>query len=379
MASPDILDFERLLAPISDEQPAGAELKEDPSLSAIYYQIKDAREAARSAERQLLQAAWGEEEERASIDPPDWRVVIDAAVNAIAEKSKDLWVIAWLVEGLVREHGFAGLRDGIRLARETSQQYWEGIHPRPDEDGYATTVAQLTGLNGEDSEGAIIAPIDGIPITDSATHGRLTSADYKQAVDLEQMVDAGKRSQRIEEGAVSMSAFDRAIDETTPEFFTNLLEDMNQCIEEFGGLCDVLEEKCGENEDGYSAAPPSSNIRNALQECRDRVRSISRSIIGGDEDEEASSDLVPVDAGGQGATGGKVQTRDDAFRALLQVADYFRRTEPHSPVSYALEQVVRWGRMSLPELLAELISDQSVRQEMFRRTGIPDPEASDSN
>src|SRR5690606_9308864 len=67
---------------------------------------------------------------------------------------------------------------------------------------------------------------------------------------------------------------------------------------------------------------------------------------------------------------GRVQTREDAFRALLQVADFFRRTEPHSPVSYALEQAVRWGRMSLPELWRELIEDHSARSDLFRRTGI---------
>ena len=53
-----------------------------------------------------------------------------------------------------------------------------------------------------------------------------------------------------------------------------------------------------------------------------------------------------------------VRTREDAFRALLQVADYFKRTEPHSPVAYSLEQAVRWGRMPLPELLTELIPER---------------------
>jgi type VI secretion system protein ImpA len=68
-----------------------------------------------------------------------------------------------------------------------------------------------------------------------------------------------------------------------------------------------------------------------------------------------------------------VETRQEAFQTLLGVADYFRRTEPHSPVSYALEQVVRWGRMPLPDLLAELVSDRSTREDIFKRTGIPQP------
>jgi len=56
MASPDILDFEVLLQPISDENPGGENLREDISPTSVYYQIKDARAAARAAERSANQA-----------------------------------------------------------------------------------------------------------------------------------------------------------------------------------------------------------------------------------------------------------------------------------------------------------------------------------
>ncbi|MBC8874487.1 MAG: type VI secretion system protein TssA [Planctomycetes bacterium] len=383
MASPEILDFDRLLAAISDEEPAGPELKDDSEQMKVYYQIKDAREAARTAERQLAQAAlYGDDEEVSSISPPDWKQVLDLGVDAIAEKSKDLWIASWLIEAAARRHGFAGLRDGFRLAREMSERFWEGIHPRPDEDGYATTVAQLAGLNGEDSEGALITPIDTIPITQGTTDRPLTSGDYKQAADLEQMSDPDRRAQRIEQGAISMQAFERAANETPPEFFHNLHEDIQQCIDEFAKLEEVLDERCGKNEDGYSAAPPTSNIRNSLDECRGRVKSIARHVLdaGPDGAEVESGDLATVPGETQVAVGaGKVVTREDAFRALLQVADFFRRTEPHSPVSYALEQAVRWGRMPLPELMADLIADESTREEMYRRVGIPKPNSSEND
>jgi type VI secretion system protein ImpA len=61
---------------------------------------------------------------------------------------------------------------------------------------------------------------------------------------------------------------------------------------------------------------------------------------------------------------------------LLQVAEYFRRNEPHTPVSYALEQVVRWGKMSLPDLLLELIPEDSPRSNLYRLVGIKPPEKS---
>ncbi len=55
---------------------------------------------------------------------------------------------------------------------------------------------------------------------------------------------------------------------------------------------------------------------------------------------------------------------------MLAVADFFKQTEPHSPVSYALRQAVRWGRMPLPEFLTEVIPDENVRAELFRRVGL---------
>ena len=60
------------------------------------------------------------------------------------------------------------------------------------------------------------------------------------------------------------------------------------------------------------------------------------------------------------------------MRALTQVAQYLRRTEPHSPISYAVEQCVRWGSMSLPELLREILADEGARSQLFQRVGIRD-------
>ncbi len=378
MASPDVLDFDRLLAPISEDAPAGVELKEDSAASAVYFQVKDAREAARTAERQALLAAFGgddEDEEQQRIPPPDWHAVIVKATDCLAEKSKDLWVGAWLIEGLVREHGFAGLRDGFRLIREICERYWDDIHPRPDEDGYATTVAQLTGLNGEDAEGTLGAPINAVPITSAGDDGPLTGADYQQAVDLAQVSDPNVRQRRIDGGALSMGQFEAAVHQTPPEFYHNLVEDVESSLEEFDKMTEVLDEKCGKGEDDYPLAPPSSNIRNVLKQCLERIK--SKNIAGhlfeeaADAAEEGGDEESPEAAGAAPRATGKIANREEAFQVLGKIADFFEQTEPHSPVSFALRQVVRWGRMSLPELLTELITDESVRDEMFRRTGVP--------
>jgi type VI secretion system protein ImpA len=375
MRSPDVLDFTRLLTPIPGENPAGRPLRADFSPTSLYQAIKDARSAARAAERS---AAWSDEEVPQAADArAGWKRVLEAAPQAIAEESKDIEIAAWLTEALVREHGYAGLRDGFRLMRELVESFWDGLYPLPDEEGLATRLAALAGLNGEESDGVIIAPITGVAVTAAGSIRPLTLADYRRALDLEQLSDPDKRAQRIERGAVTLQAFQRAVLETPREFYAGLLDDLEECEGEFDQLCTLLEDKCGKDENRHSLAPPSSAIRGALEECKTELRGLTRDLFPGEGAEPGveGNGMAMVSAQAQPAgLAAAVRTREDAFRALLQVADYFRRTEPHSPVAYALEQAVRWGRMPLPDLLTELIPEEGAREQVFKVVGIKPPE-----
>lgn len=65
-----------------------------------------------------------------------------------------------------------------------------------------------------------------------------------------------------------------------------------------------------------------------------------------------------------------IGSREEAFELLLAVARYFRRTEPHSPISMAIETMVRRGRMDFSELLAELLPEQQARNAVLTAAGI---------
>jgi type VI secretion system protein ImpA len=71
---------------------------------------------------------------------------------------------------------------------------------------------------------------------------------------------------------------------------------------------------------------------------------------------------------------GPVRNREDAFGAFLQLGEFFRRTEPHSFVPYAVEELVRRGRMPLPDLLGELIKDAAQRKTFYIMAGMKPPE-----
>src|SRR5262245_34608695 len=136
--------MEALLAPVSETAPTGSNVRDDPSPSSPYFQLKDLRKAARVAERNADSSG-----ESAGF-VPEWKTARDLAASIIAERSKDLEVAAWLIEALVRTDGFAGLRDGFQLTRSLIERYWDSLYSLEDEEGVATKVAPLTGLNGLD-------------------------------------------------------------------------------------------------------------------------------------------------------------------------------------------------------------------------------------
>mgnify|MGYP006179427065 CR=1 FL=1 len=65
------------------------------------------------------------------------------------------------------------------------------------------------------------------------------------------------------------------------------------------------------------------------------------------------------------------RNRAEALRQLQMVADFFRRTEPHSPVAYLLERAVLWANMPLEQFLAELIRDEGTLSSIRERVGLP--------
>lgn len=372
MASAETLDFSRLTSPLEGDSSVGTDLRLDTSPTSLYYQVKDARSGARAVERQAMMN--GEEQAPAA----DWGPVIQLAPELLATETKDLEIAAYLIEGLVREHGFAGLRDGFRLLRELVTQFGDAIYPLPDEDGIETRVAPLTGLNGEGGEGTLIGPINNIPITGDTDFGQFSASHYHQAVELDRAPE-DVRARRIDQGAVSLSTFQQAVAQTSSEFYQELVEDIDAAIEEFGQLSAALDEKYGHD------APPTSAIRNALQECRDVVQNVARDKLGALETDAEAAGEVDAGSGEGSASAGTagtsvdaIQTREDAFRVISRVADFFRRTEPHTPISYALDRIVRWGRMPLPQLLREIISDESSVDQMFRLVGIDRPSESES-
>lgn len=371
MASPQVLDFEKMLAPISDALPTGPNPREDGEASTAHRTIRDLRKQARDVENLLSRG------EDAGGKSPDWKTVQRSAVEFLAGKAKDLDIAGYLTEALAREEGFGGLRDAFKLAREMVEKYWETLHPMPDEEGMATRVAVYKGLNGEEQDGALIVPINNIPIT-NGTSGGFSRADYEAAMLLEGIDDPDRKRARIEAGQLSLQQFQQAVRETPGSFYQGLVEDMAGAISEWELLTKALEERCGSE-----TAPPSSNIGRALRECLEVVQRVAKDKVGAVMPGAAAGEAAATGPGASAA--GSPQSngtwdRERAFRQVQALSEEFRRHDPQTLMWYALEQALRWGRMPLPELLNEFIPDPTARNK-FEWLGIKSeqpPEGSSS-
>lgn len=367
MRSREVLDLEGLLAPLGEERPTGIDLREDPSPQSIYYRLKDARAAARAAERQA---------EAEGIDPgllPEWRTIATLAVDALAHQSKDLEIACWLVEAAVRSDGFAGLNSGLALLNGLVERYWGGLHSLQDEDGMSTFVAPLSGLNGIDGEGILIPPIRKVPLTAEGEAGPFAAYHFDRALALQQITDKATRQKRLDAGVATLEVVERTLMASPKPFLRALLIDLKGCLEELGALSLALNDKCG------AAAPPTSNIRNALEGVLELVESRTRSLIPPETLTEAPAAPAAEEPAAQAdqpaapARPDILVNREDALRQLSKIADFFRQTEPHSPISLSLDDLVRRARLTLPELLAELLPDAAARRTLLTNAGIRPP------
>ncbi|SCB45981.1 type VI secretion system protein ImpA [Rhizobium miluonense] len=312
----------------------------------IYYRIKDARNQARAAERGISPG------ENISLSPL-WLDVSNLGLQIISSKSKDLEVLAWLAEAELRLRGFEGLRDVYLAIASLLDKHWEKFHSVGADD-VDERLAPLSGLNGVGGEGTIIQAIRLSPLIPAKKFGQFSLWDFQ----LSQRPNEVKRRDELSQAAL----------EAGTAAMSSHLNMVNGCLAAFERLVSVLNERCG------PMAPPSSNTHNVLQEAAVALRALTGIESSATEaqaepqkqegsGEQTQSRLRPLNAE-------QIGSREEAFELLLAVARYFRRSEPHSPISMAIETMVRRGRMDFTELLAELLPEQQVRNAVLTAAGI---------
>lgn len=365
--TPLSFDIEEFVQPVLEDAITGTDPRADISPASRYYLLKDIRNSARAKERNALI----DEEDIHSI-ASEWRPILEQVPQSLKDDSKDLEFVAWFIEALCRLHGFKGLAFGFTLAAELIERYWDELFPVPDPDDLSERLAPLIGLNGIDSEGSLIQPIKSILITEGINEGPFSTWQYEQAFEVDRL-DEQKQKKRFEAGAISLEALELSIKETPDDFYLQLSSDIDAAIIAFSRLSRAMD-------NAMNGDPqPTSYISKSLAVCDASIKKVAKVILQKSADNlqaqaetvnETDEPQAEASADNSEKLQQQVNSREQAINNLDKIAEFFRKTEPHSPMSYAIEQVIRWSDLSLPELLQELIVDGEARNGFFKLSGI---------
>jgi type VI secretion system protein ImpA len=236
---------------------------------------------------------------------------------------------------------------------------------------YALKQAKITGYTGysfvdfEDSKKYDIP--DNIESLDSTEQARYNAL----------------RAEADKDNKVTANKWRAEMAQTRRAFYEDLNFLFDECWAAYNDLNRVIEEKFDRNQ-----APGLNHLKKALDDVHTQVKKFLEDKRAEEPDEvteeateseEVSADGTIVKVAGVATATGAIQSRQDALKRLNDIAEFFRKTEPHSPISYILQRAVKWGNMPLELWLQDVIKDETVifnlRQTLGFNTNLPTDES----
>ena len=345
MPSPSVLDFEALIAPIPGDDPSGG-----PIPFTLRQVLDLARKDVRPEDFGPKDPLRPAEAKRA-----DWKGIVEQTSQALTHSSKDLMLVARLIEGLACLHGFGGLRDGFRLARRMVEESWDRLRPMIEEpEDLEARAAAFHWLDDSDRGALFPTRLRSVPVLD----GPISWSDWSLAA-------AGR-------GKVTVDEFEKAVQAASREDCQVVADDLNEAVDEFQKLLAALNEKMGQ------VSPGMTQLRQAVIDCQTLAKQILDKK--GPAPGEAEAEAEGADGGEAGESGdggpsgspmaGAIRNRAQAYQKLNEIADALAVLEPHSPIPFVIRRAIALGQLSFPELMKELIADATVLGDMSRNLGI---------
>lgn len=356
------MDFEHLVQAL--ESPSGP-CGEDLIFSAEFDEIQEAR---RFDDPSLSQGEWVTEVKEA-----DWENVIRICERLLTNKSKDLRVIAWLTEARGKIGGLAGLAEGYSLLGYLCEAFWDDIHPQPEDDDPEQRVGVLDWLVNQTAR-----LIRETPLTHSAK-GRFSAIDQESARATAKNIERnpGMAEELGRSAHVTLEQFEGALKDTPTRHFVDGMRDAERLKDAMKTLQMVLDKRMGQH------APAFGQTFDALEDAfrffRRHAGDIdAKATVASTADSTRSMNAPLADGTGRiepsfsnfNPISGQVQSREQAIRQLQEIAAFFRRTEPHSPVAYLADKAAKWGTMPLHEWLRTVVKDDAALSRMEELLGV---------
>jgi type VI secretion system protein ImpA len=333
-----------LLNPIPGDNPSGANLRYEK----VYDQIKEART---EDDESIPSGAWSRTVKRA-----DHNLVIKLAGEALANKSKDLQLAAWLTEAHVKKEGIGLVQPCLKLLHDLQDQFWDTLYPEIDEGDTGMRASPVEWIANRVATILREAPI---------TRDGLNFYQYKESRSIGYEADAQsnenkakQREQAIADGKPTAEDFDKSLGSTPKAWYVQMEASIHGSLEETESLQVFSEEKFGDD------GPAFGKLRTSLEEVGQVVTGLlnekrktepdapsAEEVV--DEPEPEPEAVAEADAGGEAAPAAKARSsktmsaepvdKDDAFARVQACAKFLQRELPASPVAYMLQAALRFA------------------------------------
>lgn len=378
--------FDELLQPISDEQPSGEYLKDN---RALYRGYRNAFNVAQSSFRQLIETPDASEDlETVNANTDNWTVLATECHSCLQQYSKDVEILSWYtVSQVFTADPLNNLANALSTFGQIINQYWDSLQPiLPEKKRKGTTEADqarevvehrvkpLLQLVGDTAEsGLLYMPLQMLPLVGDIDYGRFYAAEKAGSL-------VGLKQQ-----AVSYFKAEQAELETRIITLAKILDAMAELERAIGEKCQTV------GASGVSFRFVKESIERLISAMKFLVgeqfatwpldvRAVAEQQTEPHSEQQHETGSVPVTKVSSVAHTQEhtvviskeeenkalavsqhnqvLASREQALIELQKIASYFQQTEPHSPIYLLLKRAIRWGGMSLPELLQELVGDQ---------------------
>ena len=362
------IDFEALLAPVpgGDGAGAGVSLRYEP----VFQQIRDARI---HDDATLPMGDW----ERPLVKA-DWKRVAALSGEALATRSKDFQLAAWLCEAWTHLHGVEGMAAGTRLLTALAQRYWAGAWPALEDGDADARVAPFVWLN------------DTLPLA-LTLHVPLLTIDGREPahVNLEEWQRVVMDGGDVKAAGLTYDLLDKHV--TRGGNLAALIL-LHRQLEAARPAWDTLRHLLDELLQGES--PHLARVDDVLT----RLTRAVTSLLGNHVPQAAVADASPDNLAGASSAPShpasmdtamsnvtlespvpavaarslptRVVSRAQAYQLIELAASYLSEHEPHSPTPYLLRRAVMWGTLSLPELMREVMRTEGDASRFFAMLGL---------
>ena len=355
------IDVNELLAAIPGGDPAGT----DASFSDQFDRIREAR---RADDPSLAQGEWQTE-----LKVADWREAQNLAEDILMHTSKDLQAAVWLCEAAIARHGLEGAKDSFDLLSGLLETYWEGLYPRADDGDLEERAGKLAWFATYGGRALQQILLNEDPQAPHTLAGWIDSREVDNLA--RQSAEAYELA--LEEGRINGETFDGGLMALADATVLARCEQAQRARDAFSRFSAKSDELLGRD------APSLTAIDDALKKIQQiyvklgAAKGVGEAAAAVEDSGGFGAGLVAQAAGGAGPAAsldlnaGSLASKEAALRALGDIAAFFRRTEPHSPVAYLLDRAVAWANMPLEQFLAELIRDEGTLSSIRERVGLP--------